>query len=145
MFLLATRHSRNPSCLFCVSLTGSALQPSILCACKNQPRRSWLGLLLPLQDFHAGSFPGPIVFAVSQVKPKNVYSGLQAFHAIPITPGSEIMCISPSEPNLCSFQPTKFSPGGVPVRVCHLPKLPPEHRQRWEQWSPRAAPSESSV
>lgn len=145
MFLLAAHHSRSPSCLFCVSLIGSALQPSILCACKNKRRHSWLRLLLPLKDFNAGSFPGPIVFAVSQVKPKTVYSGLQAFRVITITPGSEVMGISPREPNLCSFQPTKFSPGGVCISVCHLPQLPPEHRQRWEQWSPRAAPSESLV
>lgn len=145
MFLQATRHPRNPSCLFCVSLMGSALQASILCACKNKRRHSWLRLLWPLKDLGSGSFPGPIVFAVSQVKPKMSTPGARAFQVISITPGSETMCVCPSEPNLCSPQPTKFSLGCVCVSVLHPPKRPPEHRQRWEQWSPRAAPSESLV
>lgn len=114
MFLQATCHTRNPSCLFCVcSLMGSALQPSILCACKNKPRHSWLRLQWSLKDLGAGSFPGPIVFAVSQVKPKMSTPGAGAFQVISITPGSETMCVRPSEPNLCSPQPTKFSLGGV--------------------------------
>lgn len=75
---------------------------------------------------------------------KNVYSGVQTFHVISITPGNETMCLSPGEPSLCSFQPTKFSLGGVCVLVCHLPKRPPEHRQRWEQLYPRVAPLERS-
>lgn len=145
MFLQAACHPGNPSCLFCVSLMGSALQPSILCACKNKRRHSWLRLLSPLKDLGAGSFPGPIVFAVSQVKPKMSTPGARAFQVISITPGSETMCVRPSEPNLCSPQPTKFSLGGVCVSVCHCPQRPPEHRQRWEQLSPRAAPSESLV
>lgn len=78
---------------------------------------------------------------------KNVYSGVQAFHVITITPGNETMCISPSEPSLCSPQPTKFSLGGVCVcvSVCHLPKWPLEHRQRWEQLYPRVGPLERSA
>lgn len=144
MLLQATCHPpEDLSCLFCVSLMGSALQQSILCACKNKRRHSWLRLLSPLKDLGAGSFPGPIVFAVSQVKPK--MSTPEAFQVISITPGSETMCVRPSEPNLCSPQPTKFSLGGVCVSVCRLPKRSPEHRQRWEQLSPRAAPSESLV
>lgn len=70
-FILKTYYPRHPSCLFCLpSLIGSSLQLSILCACKNKLRHSWLRLLLPLKDWDVGSFPRPIVFAVSQVKPK---------------------------------------------------------------------------
>lgn len=62
---------KHPTCLFSLlSLRGSSLQLSILCACKNKLRHSWLRLLLPLKDLDVGSFPRPIVFAVSQVKPK---------------------------------------------------------------------------
>lgn len=70
-------------------------------------------MLDPLQD---------LLFLQVSGETKNVYSGLQAFHVITITPGSEVKCSSPSEPNLCSFQPTKLSPGGACVSVCHLPK-----------------------
>lgn len=62
---------KHPTCLFSSpSLRGSSLQLSILCACKNKLRHSWLRRLLPLKDLDVGSFPRPIVFAMSQVKPK---------------------------------------------------------------------------
>lgn len=62
---------KHPTGLFSLpSLRGPSLQLSVLCACKNKLRHSWLRLLLPLKDLDVGSFPRPIVFAVSQVKPK---------------------------------------------------------------------------
>lgn len=49
---------------------------------------------------------------------KNVYSGVQAFHVITITPGNETMCISPSEPSLLFSSAYKILSGGVCVLVC---------------------------
>lgn len=85
-----------------------------------------------------------ILFDIINTSPFSFLSG--AFQVISITPGSETMCVRPSETNLCSPQPSKFSLGGVCACAGrHPPERPPERRQQWEQLSPRAAPSESLV